>query len=167
VDKQPSPPRHRGDSSVFQSKTRRFRAATAPPTAMVRPQSTSFGNLDAEGEKPIRGDASRLGPGSYNTVVDSWNKMNRHPGYKKSAFGSDSRRPSPVSSNANNPGPGRYALDVDINKVFAPMTMSPKEVGFGGSGERFLRPAPSSLGPGTHEIGGTTLLKKSYNLNFQ
>lgn len=119
--REPSPPRHRGDAAVFQSKTQRFRAASAPVAALQVRHNTIIGRED-----PPHGDPANLGPGCYSPP-DLWSSQRRHPGFKSTAFGSEARR-STGSAATLTPGPGRYKQDVDINKAFRPYTNPAKEV---------------------------------------
>eukprot|EP00798_Chlamydomonas_sp_ICE-L_P004422 gene4422-14554_t len=65
----------------------------------------------------VKGDPSRLGPGSY-LEHDSWSKKSHHPGYKKAAFGSETKRGGIVGRpSTTTPGPGRYNQSVDVNKA--------------------------------------------------
>lgn len=139
---EPSPPRHRGDQSTFASKTARFRATTAPATV---PEMHKNG-ASSKGE--ARGDPRQLGPGSY-AAPDPWAKQPRHPGFKKSAFGSDSSRQPAVGNSNETPGPGRYKQGIDVNQVYKPLHMAGKDTAFGGM-QRFKANPNSTPGPGKY-----------------
>lgn len=162
TNKEPSPHRHRGDTSAFQSKTNRFRAPSAPPTSIDR--SPAFGLVRA----PPKGDAALLGPGTYS-VPDPWGKTNRHPGYRSTGlgFGSDSKRASPVHhGSVNTPGPGRYNHDIDMKQVFRPYTVQPKDSSFGAQSSRFASPSSYTPGPGRYQVAQGGFDKKSFNATY-
>ena len=160
---EPSPPRHRGDQAVFESKTNRFRAVTAPPTSMDRSRAdVQMGNTAP------RGDPTMLGPGSYSSP-DPWaSGGKRHPSSRApAAFGSESKR-SPVSaSTLDTPGPGRYKQGINMKEVFRPFNKVSKDTGFGSSGQRSKVTSSFTPGPG-HYSGAAEggLAKKTYNITY-
>lgn len=145
------------ETSNFTSRTQRFKPAKAPPAAI----DTSDQSMAAVGI--VKGDPSRLGPGSY-LERDTWCKPQRHPGYKKAAFGSDAGRGSVVRS-AGTPGPGRYNNQVDMNKVYRPFSVPAKETVFGVQADRFKGSSTISPGPGAYSTSGD-VVKKSFNITF-
>ncbi|GAX86116.1 hypothetical protein CEUSTIGMA_g13529.t1, partial [Chlamydomonas eustigma] len=154
-------PKHRGDTSVFESKTSRFRSHTAPPTS-IEPK-ISWPETEILGNREPRGDPANLGPGSY-AVKDLWAPKNsralRNPG-----FGSDSIKVKPIAQSFNTPGPGRYRQGVTIDEVYRPYSKPPKETVFGSQQQRFKPAGSFTPGPGTY-VGQGELAKKSYNITY-
>lgn len=160
---EPSPPRHRGDQAVFESKTNRFRAVTAPPTSMDRQRA---GNIQM-GDTAPRGDPTMLGPGSYSSP-DPWNAgAKRHPSSRVSAaFGSESRRSQVAAGTLNTPGPGRYKQSINMTEVFRPFTKASKDTAFGSSGQRSKVTSSFTPGPGHYSGAEGGLAKKTYNITY-
>jgi len=159
-DPKPEPPKPqpKGETSVFNSKTSRFRAHTAPPAAV------DMVDYDG-GPEPPRGDPTRLGPGAYQ-MADPWSKKGKQQGYRSVAFGSESKRlPAALTGNGKTPGPGRYNNAVDIDQVYKPFSAPPKEMVFGSQTSRFKGPANYVPGPG-HYTGHGDLVKKSHNITY-
>jgi len=158
-DPKPAPdkPLHKGHSTVFASKTDRFRAASAPAAAI------DTADYEPEAGKLPRGDPARLGPGAY-TLPDQWARKGLS--YKQAAFGSESGRSKVAAGAAANlPGPGRYNTTKDVDKALKPMTNPGKETVFGSQVARFKTAGPFTPGPGQYNLGAD-LTRKSYNITY-
>lgn len=150
-----SKPTGKKSSPAFASKADRFRPETAPPAAL---DLTEY-----DGNGPIKGDPSRLGPGAY-TLPSNWNQRNQkgnYLGYRKPGFGSESNRFKHKAEGG--PGPAVYNNAVDIKQVYRPITVPNPKGAFGVQMDRFKNTKTYTPGPGYYEAENG-LNKKSFNI---
>lgn len=161
---EPASPAHKGDQAVFESRTDRFRAVTAPPTSPERKRADGVGQM---GDSLARGDPANLGPGSY-AVPDPWTTVKRHPSSKAPAFGSESTRSQVArQTTTETPGPGRYKQAVNMKEVYRPYVSPVKDSAFGTSGQRIKHYTSFTPGPGHYNgAANSGLAKKTYNVTY-
>ncbi|GIL58564.1 hypothetical protein Vafri_13506 [Volvox africanus] len=153
----PSGKSARSGSSNFASRTGRFRPVTAPPAV---PDLSDF-----DGTNPLKGDPTRLGPGSYNPERPSGRPRYNNTPAKTSPFGTDSNRANMELPSKTTPGPGRYP-SADP-QAFKPTTIPPPKTGFSSQAERFGASATFTPGPGTYKAGSdAAFVRKSFNVTY-
>ncbi|KAF8059097.1 hypothetical protein HT031_005269 [Scenedesmus sp. PABB004] len=146
-------------SPVFASSTQRF---APPPAAPVACPELAPSCSPDDGGICMRGDVTRLGPGSHTRLVDwgACQQWHRHA-RRATPFGSDAHRSSGAASGA--PGPGAY----HVSRANRPRS-SPGRAGssFASGARRFLPDGSAATpGPGTYSVAGE-LARPSFNVTL-
>ncbi|GLC37083.1 hypothetical protein PLESTB_001393400 [Pleodorina starrii] len=147
----------RSGSSNFASRTGRFRPVTAPPAV---PDLSDY-----DGTNPLKGDPTRLGPGSYDPERPSGKPRYGNTPAKIAPFGTESSRLNMELPSKTTPGPGRYT-SVDP-QAFKPATVPPPKTGFSSQAERFGGATTFTPGPGAYRAGsGSAFVRKTFNVTY-